>query len=82
MSDLVWSDFEATVVRFCEVRAEYRRRKSVGALDREQEQTFLQALDALEVQIEHLRNGDELALARYGTEAQRAENLKSWRIAQ
>lgn len=59
-----WRVFERAVVSFCELRAEYRRRKAEGTLGTALEQRMIQDLNALEIHIERIRSGNELELAR------------------
>lgn len=59
-----WQALEAAVRQFCELRAEYRRRKEAGSLGAELDGRMIQALNALEVEIERMKSPNELARAR------------------
>jgi len=71
-----WRTFERAVVSFCELRAEYRRRKAEGTLGTALEQRMIQDLNALEIHIERIRSGNELELARKAEPAQATQNIQ------
>lgn len=64
MNSKEWSDFEMNVRSFCEMRAEYRRRKDSGSLGAELEDRMIQALNGLELEIDRMKSGNEIACAR------------------
>lgn len=66
MNDHEWADLERAAVAFCELRAEYRRRKAAGTLGEALEARLIQDLNALELHLERLKRGNELELARAG----------------
>ena len=63
--------FEALARAFCELRAEYRRRKENGSLGQDLDARMRQALNALDLRLDRLKNRNELAQIR----AERAEEL-------
>jgi hypothetical protein len=64
MKSKEWSAFELNVRSFCEMRAEYRRRKETGSLGAELEGRMIQALNGLELEIDRMKSGNEIAQAR------------------
>ncbi len=64
MSVEEWVEFEALARAFCELRSEYRRRKEAGSLGRDLEHEMVQSLNALELEIERQKSGNEIARLR------------------
>ncbi|GMV83759.1 MAG: hypothetical protein AMXMBFR7_49430 [Planctomycetota bacterium] len=52
--------FEALARAYCELRAEYRRRKAADSLGHELEQRMVQTLNAIDLKIERMKSADEL----------------------
>lgn len=77
-----WSDFEANVRSFCEMRAEYRRRKESGSLGAELEDCMIQALNGLELEIDRMKSGNEIAQARVRHASQPSTKTIALRKAQ
>lgn len=77
-----WAEFEAAVRRFCELRSEYRRRKELGTTGSELDGRMVQALNALELDIERMRAGNELDLARRKQPARKPASVRALRAAQ
>lgn len=81
MSAQEWHTLENAVVEFCELRAEYRRRKEAGTLGGDLEQRMIQDLNALEVHIERLKLRDEVGLVRASKPVPRVESRRVRKIA-
>lgn len=64
MSAQEWRLFERAAISFCELRAEYRRRKADQTLGEATEARMVQELNALDLHLDRLKRGNELELAR------------------
>lgn len=64
MNTQEWSAFESAVRHFCELRAEYRRRREAGTLGSALDHRMVQSLNALELDIDRMKSGNELARIR------------------
>lgn len=76
MSEHEWTTFERAAIAFCELRAEYRRRKAVGTLGAELEDRMVQELNAIDLHLERLKRGNELELARAGQARRRKPSAR------
>ncbi|MBE7461930.1 MAG: hypothetical protein HS116_00430 [Planctomycetes bacterium] len=56
--------FEALARTYCELRAEYRRRKDDNSLGHELEQHMVQTLSAIDLKIQRMKSADELERLR------------------
>ena len=77
-----WEAFESVARQFCELRAEYNRRKAAGTLGGELGNRMVQTLNALELEIDRMKSRNELARARARRAACPAPELALLRKAQ